>query len=257
MSNNEIVDNLLDYLIKEDKRYGSIYIPNDYQGKRNLLRGVLNMRLPKPVSENIINLENELLQNELKEKTITNVNNIKLKDKHIGIWFGDITTLNIDAIVNAGNSALLGCFIPNHNCIDNIIHSNAGIKLRLACNKIMKNKEANVGDAIITKGYNLPSNYVIHTAGPNIIDVLKDEDIKGLENCYLNCLNLAMENNIKTIAFPCISTGLFSFPKDKASEIAVNTVKNYLNKYPNSFDKIIFNVFTREDELYYDRLFKD
>ena len=257
MTKEILVYKLLNYFLNENKVFQNYEVPNNYNDKRLFLRGIINLREPKPISEDILKLEDELLKKELEETEITDVKNIKEVEDKISVWQGNITTLKIDAIVNAGNSYLLGCFIPNHSCIDNIIHTRAGIRLRLTCNDIMKDREIETGNAIITKGYNLPSKYVIHTVGPIVQNTLTDQQIKDLEKCYISCLDFARKHNIKTIAFPCISTGLFHFPKDKASIIAVNTVRNYLKKYPSSFEKIVFNVFTREDKECYDRLFKN
>lgn len=173
----------------------------------------------------------------------------------IAIWQGDITTLKIETIVNPGNSALLGCFLPGHSCLDNQIHTRAGIRLRLACNKIMRGKEEKVGQARITDAYNLPCNYVIHTVGPMITGNVTKEEEELLANCYKSCLDLAKEKNIKTIAFPTIATGVFCFPKELASKIAVSTVREYVKENPNTFDKIIFDAYEEEDWMYYDRLF--
>lgn len=166
--------------------------------------------------------------------------------------------MEIDSIVNAANSRGLGCFIPCHKCIDNQINTFAGVGLRLECNEIMKKKDYNLktGEAIITKGYNLPSKYVIHTVGPIIYNQVTKEKENLLALCYINSLKLAIENNIKTIAFPCISTGEFCFPKDLASKIAIKTVNNFLNEYKNSFDKIVFNVYSKEDYEIYERNIK-
>ena len=256
MNKQEIVTKLLHYFLHEDKRYEEVSIPQNYDEARSLLRGLINMRDAKPIDEDILHLESELLDLELNEKKITDVNDIPLVEDKISIWQGDITTLKIDAIVNAGNSALLGCFIPNHSCIDNAIHTYAGIRLRLACQEIMKGYELEVGEAIITQGYQLPSKSIIHTVGPIVDGHLTQDNVLDLEKCYFNCLELARKNKIKTIAFPCISTGVFHFPKDKASEIAVKTVKKYLEKYPDSFLKIVFNVYIEEDKKCYERLFK-
>ena len=257
MSKNELVDKLLDYFVNENKRFLEYERPNNYNEKRIFLRGIINMRLPYPLDEEILKMEDNLLQLELKDKLITDVNDIPLTDDKIGLWRGDITTLRIGAIVNACNEKLLGCFIPNHSCIDNAIHTYAGIRLRLTCNEIMKGRDEETGKAKITDAFNLPSDYVIHTVGPIVYQKVTDKERKELENCYIACLDLAKENNIRTIAFPSISTGVFHFPKDEASEIAVRTVRNYLEKEPMAFDKIIFNVFTEEDMDYYERLFKD
>lgn len=251
----KLVDELLKYLINEEEKLKNLEIPSSYIEKRSLLRGIINIRNPHPISEDILKLEDQLLQLELKEKEVTDVKDIKTKEGLIAIWQGDITTLKIEAIVNPGNSALLGCFIPNHSCLDNQIHTYAGIRLRLACNDIMQGKEEKTGNAEITEAYNLPCNYVIHTVGPMITDKVEEKEKQELASCYKSCLNLAKEKNIKTIAFPTISTGIFRFPKELASQIAVNTVREYVKENPNTFDKIIFSVYTKEDESYYDRLF--
>lgn len=255
MSKEEFVNRLLSYFIQEGKY--EIELPTNYRDARTLLRGLINTRLPQPIDEEILKLEDGLLSLELKDKTVADVKDILPIEENICIWQGDITTLKIDAIVNAGNSDLLGCFIPNHSCIDNAIHTYAGIRLRLDCNHIMKGKKLEVGKAIITKAYNLPSKYVIHTVGPMVLGSLTLENIQDLEKCYVACLDLARDNHIKIIAFPCISTGVFRFPKDQASEIAVRTVRSYLENYPDSFEKVVFNVYTEEDKDYYERLFKN
>ncbi len=227
MSKNELVDKLLDYFVNENKRFLEYERPNNYNEKRIFLRGIINMRLPYPLDGEILEMEDNLLQLELKDKLITDVNDIPLTDDKIGLWRGDITTLRIGAIVNAGNEKLLGCFIPNHSCIDNAIHTYDGIRLRLTCNEIMKGRDEETGKAKITDAFNLPSDYVIHTVGPIVYQKVTDKERKELENCYISCLDLAKENNIRTIAFPSISTRVFHFPKDEASEIAVRTVRNY------------------------------
>lgn len=173
--------------------------------------------------------------------------NVKHKNK-ICLWQGDITTLKIEAIVNAGNSQGLGCFIPCHKCIDNSIHSASGVQLRLECyNKMKEIGILETGKAFITKGYNLPSKYVIHTVGPIIYEKVSEKDIKDLRNCYINSLELARKNNIREIAFCSISTGEFRFPKDQASKIAIATIDKFLDRYSDEFQKIVFNVFTEED----------
>ena len=165
------------------------------------------------------------------------------------MWKGDITTLKIETIVNAANSQGLGCFFALHNCIDNQVNSNAGISLRLECNEIMKlkNYHLETSEAIITNGHNLPCKYIIHTVGPIIYENVTEKEILELKKCYINSLELAKENNIKTIAFPCISTGEFRFPKELASKIAVETVKEYLKTNEGYFEKIVFDVFEDSD----------
>ena len=257
MEKVELVDELLKYFQKEDERLKRYGIPKTYEEKRHLLRGIINMRIPTSIPKEILKLEDNLLKEELQEKGMTSVDEINEIDKHICIWKGDITTLKIGAIVNTCNSTVLGCFIPNHSCIDNAIHTYSGIRLRLACDAIMNGEEAETSSAKITEAYNLPSDYVIHVVGPVVLKKLTNKEIKELELCYKNCLDIARKNKIRTIAFPCISTGVYHFPKDKASEVAVNTVKKYLENHPNCFDKIVFNIYTKEDEEYYNKLLLD
>ena len=252
----EKLDFLIDYLIKENKEINIKEIPQNTSDKKRLYRSLCNIREPLPISEKYIKIENEFLKKENLNKGIIESNDItpfiKYKESQICLWQGDITTLKIDAIVNAANSQGLGCFIPCHKCIDNSIHSASGVQLRLECNKIMQEIEIlQTGKAFITKGYNLPSKYVIHTVGPIIYENVTEKEILELKNCYINSLELAKENNIKTIAFPCISTGEFRFPKELASKIAIDTIKEYLYTNEKYFERIIFNVFSDEDYKIY------
>ena len=255
----EKLDYLIKYLLKENKDVRISEIPIDQESKKKLYRSLCNIRDPKPIDTQFLQKENTLLQAELKKKDITKAKEIKKidqimkksglenKDK-IYLWQGDITKLEINAIVNAGNSQGLGCFIPCHNCIDNSIHSASGVQLRLECNARMKEiGSLNTGKAFITKGYNLPSKYVIHTVGPIIYGSVTEKEKVELKNCYINSLELAKENNIKEIAFPCISTGEFKFPKEEACIIAIKAVNEYLEQNKGCFDKVVFNVFTNED----------
>ena len=265
----EKLDYLINYLLRENKDINIDKIPNDIQSKKRLYRSLCNIREPKPIEDKYIQIENEYLQEELKNKQITKIENIKTvleefpsssikhKDK-ICLWRGDITTLEIDAIVNAGNSQGLGCFIPLHRCIDNQINSNAGVLLRLACNEIMKEKDYNLetSEVICTKGFNLPSKYIIQTVGPIIYDEVSNKEERELSNCYINSLKLAIEKGIKTIAFPCISTGEFRFPKEKASKLAIMAVSEFLDKYFNKFEKVVFNVYSEEDYKIYEQNIK-
>lgn len=252
------LDYLIKYLLKENKE--NVNIPNDIEEKKQLYKTLCNVRMPKPISKEYINIENKYLQEELLKKGIIDIKNIKsvdndnIKNKEIiGIWQGDITRLKIDSVVNPANSQGLGCFNPNHKCLDNILGLSAGVCLRLECDKIMKKRNYNLktGESIITNGYNLPSKYIIHTVGPIINNKVTKKEKQQLALCYINCLELAKKNNIKTIAFPCISTGIFSFPKDIACNIAIKTVDNYLDNNKNYFERIIFCVFSQEDYNYY------
>ena len=248
----EKIDYLIEYLLKESGRENFDYNNRD---KKSLYRALVNVRQANPISEDFLKVEDEYLQEELQKQNITNVDDIKANNK-IALWQGDITKLKINAIVNAGNSQGLGCFLPNHNCIDNQINTFAGVRLRLACNEIMKDLNYNLetGKAIITKGYNLPCKYVIQTVGPIIENEVTDQKENELANCYINSLKLAVDNGIKTIAFPCISTGVFRFPKDRACKIAIESVKDFL-KENNKIEKIVFNVYSDEDlEIYKNEL---
>ena len=248
----EKIDYLIEYLLKESGRKNFDYNNRD---KKSLYRALVNVRQANPISEEFLKAEDKYLQEELEKQDITNVNDIKANNK-IALWQGDITKLKIEAIVNAGNSQGLGCFLPNHNCIDNQINTFAGVRLRLACNEIMKDLNYNLetGKAIITKGYNLPCKYVIQTVGPIVENEVAEQKEKELKNCYINSLKLAVDNGIKTIAFPCISTGVFRFPKDRACKIAIESVKDFL-KENNKIEKVVFNVYSDEDlEIYKNEL---
>lgn len=250
---------LIDYLIKEGNYKYDIELEkalkeNNEEVAYNYFRYLMNIRLPNGISEEYLKIEDEYLQDRLKKKIITNIEDIKPIRDNLYLWQGDITTLNIDAVVNAANSSMLGCFIPLHKCIDNAIHSASGTRLRLCLNNIMKGKTEDSGQCIITKAFNLPSRYILHTVGPIIQNSVSKKDEELLYNCYKSCLETAKENNIKSIAFCCISTGEFKFPNKEASQIAVNAVKDFL--YNTKYDiKIVFNVFKDLDyELYYDIL---
>ena len=258
----EKIDYLINYLLKESGRENFDY---SNMNKKKLYMALVNIREAKPISEDFLKEEDEYLQDELKSKDVTDVRKIKtIKEKYnnsnlknddkICLWQGDITKIKVNAIVNAGNSQGLGCFIPNHNCIDNQINTFAGVRLRLACNKIMKKLNYNLetGKAIITKGYNLPCDFVIQTVGPIIDDVITKEKEIELSNCYINSLKIAIDNGIKTIAFPCISTGVFRFPKNEASKIAIRTVDEFISDNNNKIDKVVFNLWSDDDVLIYE-----
>ena len=253
---DEKLNYLLNCLINE--RRDEIMIPDNYDDKRLLLRGLMNERPPIKISPDFLKVQDEFLSQELREMKLTSPQEIKDIKGKIMLWQGDITTLKVDGIVNAANSQMLGCFIANHNCIDNAIHSRAGLELRDECNKIMEKQgcSESVGKAKITKAYNLPSNYVIHTVGPAIPYGLKptESDKKDLKNCYKSCLEIADRYHLKSLAFCSISTGVFNFPKDLAAEIAVNTVNEYLTSNQSSIEYVIFNVFGRENYLIYKNL---
>lgn len=255
MKQSERQIELLRFLLNENQEYANLQIPSEDRKQRELLRALMNVRQPRGISEEFLAMQDEYLQEELKNRGIVSLKSLAEIEKALYLWRGDITTLEVDAIVNAANSRLLGCFIPNHRCIDNAIHSFAGIQLRLACDALMKKQghEEPVGKAQITSAYNLPSKYVIHTVGPIISGTLTQRDSELLESCYRSCLELASENDLKSIAFCCISTGEFRFPSDVAAQIAVRTVKKYLSEN-NKEMKVVFNVFKEEDERLYREL---
>ena len=257
MNQNERRIFLIQELLKEDKRYNDIEIPQDFEEQRALLRALMNVRIPKGINDEFIKVQNEYLQKEIKRKGIVDIDDLEPIKSGIYLWQGDITTLRCDAIVNAANSGMTGCYVPNHRCIDNCIHSFAGIQLRLECDEIMKKQGHGepTGEAKITNSYNLPCKYIIHTVGPIINGKLTSEDCDLLASCYKSCLELASKNNLESIAFCCISTGEFHFPNDKAAQIAVKTVEEFMKK-ETSLKKVIFNVFKDMDKEIYRKLLK-
>ena len=234
-------------------------IPSEANEQKRLLRGLLNIRPPMPVSEDFIAVQDEYLREELERRGITDYKTLSPAADGIYLWQGDITTLKCDAIVNAANSKMLGCFCPNHRCIDNCIHTFSGVQLRLACDELMKNQgfDEPTGRAKITPAFNLPCKNVIHTVGPIVSGRLTEKDCELLRSCYRSCLEIAEENKLKSIAFCCISTGEFHFPNRAAAEIAVDTVKQYKQKNQIGIE-VIFNVFKDEDhEIYRELLEKN
>lgn len=246
---------LIKYLIDENPEYRDIKIPRDEVDQIQLLRGLLNVRMPSLVDESFIEVQDAYLQEELKQRDITDIKGLTPIEDGIYLWQGDITTIKCDAIVNAANSQMLGCFIPNHRCIDNAIHTFAGIQLRCKCAEIMKAQahEEETGKAKITPAYNLPCKYVIHTVGPIVYGELTEKEENLLKSCYRSCLELAEEYNLTSIAFCCISTGEFHFPNERAAEIAIETVRKYREE-TNSKLEVIFNVFKDKDYDIYRKL---
>jgi O-acetyl-ADP-ribose deacetylase (regulator of RNase III) len=246
---------LIEYLLAE--RGERIEIPNDAYNQKRLLRSLFNIRMPKETSEDFLQIQDVYLQEENRRKGITDIADLQPVQDDIYLWQGDITTLRCDAIVNAANSQMLGCFRPCHGCIDNAIHTFAGVQLRRNCNEIMQKQGHNepTGQAKITPAYNLPCKYVLHTVGPIVSGRLTEEHCELLKSCYLSCLKLAEKNSCKSIAFCCISTGVFGFPQREAAQIAVDTVKRY--KEENHSDiKVIFNVFKDDDYAIYNEILR-
>ncbi|MGT2934756.1 protein-ADP-ribose hydrolase [Streptococcus castoreus] len=231
-------------------------IPDQLEKRQVLWRSLINQRPALPISQDYLILEDDYLKHWRATISPVTLENCQ-KTNHIGIYsyHGDIRYLAIDAIVNAANSELLGCFIPNHTCVDNTIHTFAGYRLRLACHDMMveQGHKEGIGQAKLTAAYHLPANYIIHTVGPQIGVGQKLSPIRAdlLACCYRSCLNLAMNQKLETIAFCTISTGEFGFPKKEAAQIAIDTVLKWQKEYPNQLS-VIFNTFTSEDKTLYE-----
>lgn len=266
----EKTDLLLEKLIADSAEYKDLETKGyRMEEKKRAIRSLMNIRMPRELPDELLDLQDEYLQDEQKAKGVVRLTEIPTikeslnsKSPHaekISLWQGDITRLEVGAIVNAANSQMLGCFVPCHRCIDNAIHSAAGMQLREECSHIMskrrlkygRNYEEPTGTATLTSGYNLPCNYVIHTVGPIVYGPLNDMLCRDLQNCYENVLKCCLEHDIKSVAFCCISTGEFHFPNDKAAKIAWKTVTGFLEKHGDCMERIIFNVFKDSDfELY-------
>ena len=243
---------LIDALLSEQPKHRCMEIPSGETEQRQLLRGLMNVRLPGAVSEDILRVQDEYLREAALEKGITDVDELTPVEPGICLWQGDITTLRCDAIVNAANAGMTGCYQPCHSCIDNCIHTYAGMQLRNACAEIIsaQGHEEPTGQAKITPGFNLPCRYVIHTVGPIVDGRLTKRHEAQLASCYRSCLQLAAENGCESIAFCCISTGVFGFPKEEAAEIAIRTVREWKAETGSAM-RVVFNVFSnRSLELY-------
>lgn len=270
MNHSEVLIYLITELGRENQDYQNLEIPDDDDEKRSLLRALMNVREPSPISSAFLVVQDQLLQQEVRAKGIVTLSEIETVNQwcariggqavpfgdKLSLWQGDITRLAVDAIVNAANSQLLGCFVPGHNCIDNVIHSSAGIQLREACYQQMNQQHVPepTGHAKITVAYNLPSKYVIHTVGPIVAARLTPELEQDLANCYRACLEIAVANQVRSLAFCCISTGVFRFPNQAAAAIAIATVRAFLEAHAEKFDRIIFNVFLEKDFAIYKKL---
>ncbi len=272
-SQEERLDFLVDKFKEDSERYRDIDSGNSYDEKRKILRSLMNIRMPGKMDDDVVKVQDEFLREEAREKGIVKLSDIMtVKEQYgsnhpfgdkISVWQGDITRLEVGAIVNAANSQMLGCFIPCHGCIDNAIHSSAGIELREECSRLMKRKrnvygpeyEEPAGQAMVTPAYNLPAEYVIHTVGPIVSSGLTEKLKQDLRNCYKSVLKCCVENNIKSVAFCCISTGEFHFPNKEAAEIAVEEVTEFLKEQGDNLERIIFNVFKDMDKIYYQNRF--
>lgn len=249
-------DVLLKFLLRERGTIAAFSA--GYEKKRALVRDYMNERFTLPVPPDLLELQDRLFWTETLERGIVDVASLPEKKNNIALWEGDITRLNADAIVNAANSRLLGCFIPGHNCIDNVIHSFAGMQLRRDCGRIMAQQgiPEEAGEAKITRAYNLPSRYVLHTVGPMIGREVSEEQRGALHSCYISCLDLAAEMGLCSVAFCCISTGVFNFPHAQAAEIAVGAVMTWKVHHPEKEIKVIFNTFLPEDTKLYENILK-
>ena len=252
MTQSERREYLISALQSESPRFRHIPIPRGAQAQREMLRALMNVRPPEPASGELLAVQDDYLRQAIAEKGVTSLADLKPVAGELYLWQGDITTLACDAIVNAANSGMLGCFRPNHNCIDNCIHTFAGIQLRLKCAEIMdaQGHEEPTGRAKITPAYNLPSRWVIHTVGPIVDGLLTQAHRAQLASCYRACLDIAAENGCGSIAFCCISTGVFGFPKRDAAEIAVQTVRDWKAENQSAI-RVIFNVFGEADLAIY------
>lgn len=255
MTQEQRIDFMIRYLLDERKEYQDMTLPSSFAEKQWLLRSLINVRLPVPISEDFLNVQDAYLGVRLAERGVVRLKDLTPVQPGLYLWQGDITTLAVDAIVNAANSQMLGCFIPCHGCVDNAIHTYAGIQLRLQCARIMagQREEEPAGKAKITKAYNLPCRYILHTVGPVIQRAVTKADRELLASCYRTCLELAAENGLRSVAFCCISTGEFHFPNELAAEIAIQAVGEWQRKNPDKI-KVIFNVFKDRDYEIYKRL---
>ena len=256
----------LEFLVeafKEDSGdYKNLKTPGDAEGQRQLLRSLMNIRMPKAMPEAVISVQDAYLKKRAAEKGIVRPEDIPVIRDGMSIWQGDITRLAADAIVNAANSQMLGCFIPMHTCIDNCIHTYAGVQLRAECSRKMEQLRARFGRdyeqptgiPMVTEGYNLPAKKVIHVVGPIVQGALTPGLEQDLEDCYRNTLEMCAENGLKSVAFCCISTGVFRFPNKRAAEIAVKTVTEWMKEHPGKMERVIFNVFKEEDRVLYEGL---
>ncbi len=269
MTQKERLDLLVEEFKEDSVQYRNLETPKDTESKKRILRSLMNIRMPKMMPASVLQVQDEYLQGRIRENGIVTLNEIPtIADQgsnhafaeRLSIWQGDITRLAVDAIVNAANSQMLGCFVPMHTCIDNCIHTFAGIQLRAECDRQMRKLRAEYGAdyeqptavPMLTDGYNLPAKKVVHIVGPIVQGRLTKDLEHDLSDCYKNTLDLCLENGLKSVAFCCISTGVFHFPNKRAAEIAVKTVTDWMKQHPDAMERVIFNVFKDEDKAYYE-----
>jgi len=262
MTQEQRLDTLVEAFKADSVQYIDLQTPEDNEGKRRILRSLMNIRMPRKLDDSVLALQDEYLRERIRENGIVELGEIPVIRDGISIWQGDITRLAADAIVNAANSQMLGCFVPMHTCIDNCIHTYAGVQLRAECSRQMNQLRIRYGRdyeqptavPMLTDGYNLPAKKIIHIVGPIVEGRLTKALEKDLAECYKNTLDLCAENDLKSVAFCCISTGVFRFPNKRAAEIAVETVEKWLEEHKGAVDRVIFNVFKDEDKSYYEEL---
>lgn len=252
MTQEQRIGFLIKYLLAESGKEGCCAVPADEREQKRLLRSLMNIRAPGAIDGEFIKIQDEYLKCEIAKRGITDADDLPFAENKISLWQGDITTLKCGAIVNAANSAMLGCFVPCHGCIDNAIHTFSGVGLRLECAKIMEKQGSlePAGRAKVTKAYNLPCDHIIHTVGPVVDGHLTERHCALLASCYDSCMDIAEQMKIKSVAFPCISTGEFHFPNEKAAKIAVKTVRKRLEN--STVERVIFNVFKDNDRRIYE-----
>ena len=269
MTQNERLDYLVEEFKTDSVQYKDLETPGDTEGKKRILRSLMNIRMPKMMPAFVLQIQDEYLQGRIRENGIVALGDIQTiadqGSRHafaacISIWQGDITRLQVDAVVNAANSQMLGCFVPMHTCIDNCIHTFAGIQLRAECDRQMRKLRSAYGQdyeqptavPMLTDGYNLPAKKVVHIVGPIVQGRLTKDLEQDLADCYKNTLELCLKNGLRSVAFCCISTGVFRFPNKRAAEIAVQTVTEWMKAHPTAMERVIFNVFKDEDKAYYE-----
>ncbi|MBQ6281346.1 MAG: protein-ADP-ribose hydrolase [Oscillospiraceae bacterium] len=254
------LDTLVEAFKADSVQFQILKTPEDQEGKRRILRSLMNVRMPKKLDDSVLALQDEYLRERIREKGIVTLSEIPVIRDGMSIWQGDITRLAVDAIVNAANSQMLGCFVPMHTCIDNCIHTFAGVQLRAECSRQMNQLRIRYGRdyeqptavPMLTDAYNLPAKKIVHIVGPIVEDRLTPALEQDLADCYRNTLDLCAENALRSVAFCCISTGVFRFPNQRAAEIAVETVSHWLAEHKGRIDRVIFNVFKDEDRAYYE-----
>ena len=264
MTQEQRLDTLVEAFKADSVQHKDLQTPADTEGKRRILRSLMIIRMPKKLDDSVLAVQDEYLRERISENGIVTLSEIPMIRNGMSIWQGDITRLAVDTIVNAANSQMLGCFVPMHTCIDNCIHTFAGVQLRAECSRQMnqlrikygKDYEQPTAVPMLTDAYNLPAKKVIHIVGPIVQYELTPELEMDLADCYLNTLDMCLDNNLKSVAFCCISTGVFHFPNKRAAGIAVSAVDSWLSQHPGAIERVIFNVFKDEDKKYYEELIR-